>query len=148
MKIFPRLAFLFFIGMILISSCHTHVFQNVKDSIQGKWTLQPIEPGSKINFFFDNGKLIITINDQPFQFIDENGATSTEIGYKVENNITNHHVIIDKADIVNYPVGWQRAMFTLTKKWLVIKSNDTELYLESIGENGLVGAYQLHFFRF
>jgi hypothetical protein len=131
-----------------LQSCHTYVFQGVDSQIQGTWTLMPVEPGNTIQYNFDNGKLSITLNGVPLQFEDDKGNVSTDVNYRVENNLTNHSVVIDKVLIPNYPVSWQRNMFGRTRKWTVITSKSTNFFLMSEEENGLRGQYQLQLFKF
>jgi hypothetical protein len=148
MKSLLKFLTLSIISVLTLQSCHTYVFQGVDSQIQGTWTLMPVEPGNTIQYKFSNGKLSITLNSVPLQFKDDKGNLATEINYRVENNLTNHSVVIDKVFILNYPVSWQQNMFGRTRKWTVITSKSTNLFLMSEEENGLRGQYQLQLFKF
>jgi hypothetical protein len=148
MKSLLKFLTLSIISVLTLQSCHTYVFQGVDSQIQGTWTLMPVEPGNTVQYKFSNGKLSITLNSVPLQFKDDKGNLTTEINYRVENNLTNHSVVIDKVFILNYPVSWQQNMFGRTRKWTVITSKSTNLFLMSEEENGLRGQYQLQLFKF
>jgi hypothetical protein len=139
-------AILLLLMPLMFIGCHTYLWQNVGNEIQGTWTLMPVEPGNTVQFTFEKGKLRVARNGFPITFEDENGNVVDEIGYSVENKLNNQYVYIDKYLMPGF--GYQSHMFNKTFRWLVITVKDDELFLESLGEEGLKGEFQLHFFRF
>ena len=135
------------IALLSLSACHTAVWQDVEGNVEGTWTLMPVDTGLQIQFQFSNGLLTITDNGIPLEFHPEGqGAnTSTTIEYDVIKQANNHYIHTPRLVIKNF--GWRSYMFMNTERWLVITSKEKELYLESIGYEGLKGTFQLHFFR-
>lgn len=132
---------------LTLVSCHTYVWQNVSSQMEGTWTLMPVTAGNTIQFTFKGGKMSVTQNGIPVTFEDENGTTTVnQIDYSVKNELTNQFVYIDQYVMPGF--GYKSSMFTRTIRWLVVTVKDDELFLESFGEEGLKGEFQLHFFRF
>lgn len=135
---------IFLVSALFLNSCHTSAFQPVAVQIENTWNFMPVVPGNTIKWTFQAGKLSITVNDVPVTFIDDNGATVTDVSYTIENKITNHYLYIDPYLVSNAP----QKLLPEVQKWLIITSKSDELYLESISHDGRKGEYQFHFFRF
>lgn len=131
--------------VIAIQSCHTYVFDNVGEKIQGTWTMMPVEPGNNIQFVFTSDSVHVFENEVPATLINTDGKPLNAAGYTIEQNLTNHYLVIDPFKIEDF--GLMSSMLVRTEKWLVITLTKEELYLQSIGKEGLKGEYQLHFFR-
>jgi len=139
--------FLLFLSVILcsffLSSCHTHTFQGVENQIQDTWYMMPKDDGNVVKWTFENGSLSITINDQQIEFETAAGAKVTSTTYTVENKLANHYMYIKSLKVLNGP----QSLLPEVNKWLVIKSNKTEFFIESIKDSGHKGEYQYHFFK-
>ncbi len=139
---------LFALFTVLLSGCHTAIWQDVEGEIEGTWTLQPAEPGNITQFTFEGGALSITRNGAPVDMQDEDGTVFTSAEYRVQKQINNHYVVIEKLFFEKW--GWgiiRYNIFDRVDRWLVVTLNEDELYLSSEGEDGLKGEFQLHFFR-
>ena len=70
----------------------------------------------------------------------------SKIGYNIQNRVSNHYIIFDKAEIPD--MGTLARVFINPREYLVLKVTKDELSLESIGEDKkLKGEYQLEFIK-
>lgn len=134
---------------LLFTGCHTAIWQDVNSEIEGTWTLQPAAPGNTFQFTFQGGELSFTLNGNPVPLQDLDGTvTYPSVEYRVQKQINNHYVIIDKLFFEKWGFGIIRYnVFDIVDRWLVVTVNENELYLSSEGETGLKGEFQYHFFK-
>jgi len=131
----------------IAQSCHTYVFENVKSKMLGRWTLIPASAGNLIEFeFFDNDSLTVYFNGAVKQLKTQDGKLVNKIGYNIQNRVSNHYIIFDKAELPD--MGTRARIFLNPKEYLIINVDKEGMALESIGEDkSLKGEYQLEFFK-
>ncbi len=131
----------------IVQSCHTYVFENVKGKMLGRWTLLPASAGNLIEFeFFENDSLTVYYNGAVKQLKLQDGTLVNKIGYNIQNRVSNHYVIFDKAEIPD--MGTLARIFLNAKEYLIINVDKEAMALLSIGEDKkLKGEYQLEFFK-